>query len=130
MNTVMTTPTTTQTLTSNLSNKPGVLSLAIKDKATLYSAYMSFIEGGGLFIPTSKPYKIGDEIFMMLNLPEETEKINVAGRVVWLNSVAQAGKPQGIGVQFNSDNSGIDSKNKIEALLGKAVHSTHPTCTI
>ncbi|HYD33587.1 MAG TPA: pilus assembly protein PilZ, partial [Methylophilaceae bacterium] len=32
--------------------KPGVLSLAIKEKAALYAAYMPFVKGGGLFIPT------------------------------------------------------------------------------
>jgi len=38
--------------------KPGVLSLAIKEKASLYAAYMPFIKGGGLFIPTTKPFKL------------------------------------------------------------------------
>ena len=36
--------------------KSGVLSLAIKEKAALYAAYMPFLKGGGLFIPTSKPF--------------------------------------------------------------------------
>lgn len=111
-------------------NKPGVLSLAIKEKNTLYSAYMPFVEGGGLFIPTNRPYKMGDEIFMLLSLPEDTTRLNVAGKVVWVNSVAQAGKPQGIGVQFNSDASGLDSKNRIEALLGDSINSSRPTHTI
>ncbi|MEE4107737.1 MAG: pilus assembly protein PilZ, partial [Halieaceae bacterium] len=29
----------------------GILSLTIKDKAVLYSAYMPFIRNGGLFVP-------------------------------------------------------------------------------
>ncbi len=43
--------------------RPGVLSLAIKEKAALYAAYMPFLAGGGLFIPTTKPFKIGEEVF-------------------------------------------------------------------
>lgn len=112
------------------SNKPGVLSLAIKEKASLYSAYMSFVKGGGLFIPTNKAYKLGDEVFMLLSLLDDPNKVSVAGRVVWINAVAQTGKPQGIGVQFNEHNSGLESKNKIEALLGATIKSNRPTHTI
>ena len=41
----------------------GILSLTIKDKAVLYAAYMPFVKNGGMFIPTSKSYKLGDEVF-------------------------------------------------------------------
>ena len=60
----------------------GILSLAIKDKAVLYAAYMPFIRNGGLFIPTKKEYELGDKVFMLLNLMDEAEKIPVAGKVV------------------------------------------------
>jgi type IV pilus assembly protein PilZ len=62
----------------------GILSLTIKDKSVLYAAYMPFIKNGGLFIPTSKSYKLGDEVFMLLNLMDEPEKIPVAGKVTWI----------------------------------------------
>ena len=65
-------------------SKPGLLTLTIKDKSALYLAYMPFIRNGGLFIPTKSPYKLGDEVFMLLNLMGEEEKIPVAGHVVWL----------------------------------------------
>ena len=32
----------------------GILSLAIKDKAVLYAAYMPFVKNGGLFIPNKE----------------------------------------------------------------------------
>ena len=35
--------------------RPGVLSLNIREKAALYAAYMPFLKGGGIFIPTSRP---------------------------------------------------------------------------
>jgi type IV pilus assembly protein PilZ len=46
----------------------GILSLTIKDKAVLYAAYMPFVKNGGMFIPTNKSYKLGDEVFMLLSL--------------------------------------------------------------
>jgi len=62
-------------------SKPGLLTLTIKDKSALYLAYMPYIINGGLFIPTSSSYRLGDEVFMLLNLMGEDEKIPVAGTV-------------------------------------------------
>ena len=53
--------------------RQGILSLTIKDKSALYAAYMPFVKGGGLFIPTKKSYRIGEEVFMLLTLMEDTE---------------------------------------------------------
>ena len=64
--------------------KHGILSLNIKDKAVLYAAYMPFIKEGGLFIPTAKHYDLGDEVFMLLSLMDEKEKIPVAGKIIWI----------------------------------------------
>ena len=60
------------------SNKPGLLTLTIKDKSALYLAYMPFVKNGGLFIPTNSNYRLGDEVFMLLNLMGEEEKLPVA----------------------------------------------------
>lgn len=110
--------------------KPGVLSLAIKEKAALYAAYMGFIKGGGLFIPTNKPFKIGEEVFMLLSLIDDPMKLKVVGHVVWVTPTAQANKPQGIGVQFSEKDGGMEARNKIEGLLGNALKSTRPTHTM
>jgi type IV pilus assembly protein PilZ len=72
----------------------GILSLTIKDKSVLYAAYMPFIKNGGLFIPTNKSYKLGDEVFMLLNLMDEAEKIPVA--VAWITG-AQGNRAAGVG---------------------------------
>ena len=122
--------TKTSNQNGSINNKASVLWLDIKEKASLHLAYMPFIDRGGIFIPTSKPYKIGDEIFMLLNLLDDPVKTNLAGKVVWVNPVAQAGKPQGIGVQFNNDANGLALKNKIEVLLGGLISSNRPTHTI
>ncbi len=110
--------------------KPGVLSLAIKEKVALYAAYMPFLSGGGLFIPTSKQYKMGDEVFMLLSLLDDPVKLKVVGHVVWITPATQGNKPQGIGVQFNEKNGGQEARNKIESLLGNVLKSSRATHTM
>src|SRR5512137_3162018 len=73
-------------------NKPGLLTLTIKDKSALYLAYMPFVKNGGLFIPTNSNYRLGDEVFMLLNLMGEDEKLPVAGRVIWVTPKGAQGK--------------------------------------
>lgn len=110
--------------------KPGVLSLAIKEKVALYAAYMPFIAGGGLFIPTNKPFKMGEEVFMLLSLLDDPVKLKVVGHVVWITPATQGSKPQGIGVQFSEKNGGLEARNKIEAMLGNVLRSSRPTHTM
>ena len=110
--------------------KPGVLSLAIKERASLYAAYMPFIKGGGLFIPTNKSFKIGDEVFMLLSLVDDPVKLKVVGHVAWITPVTQGSRPQGIGVQFSEKDGGIEARNKIEGLLAGALKSARPTHTM
>jgi type IV pilus assembly protein PilZ len=107
----------------------GILSLAIKDKAVLYAAYMPFVQNGGLFIPTKKDYELGDEVFMLLNLMDEAEKIPVAGKVVWITPKgAQGNRAAGIGVQFNDQDD--MARSKIETYLAGALQSDRHTHTM
>jgi type IV pilus assembly protein PilZ len=110
--------------------RQGILSLTIKDKGALYAAYMPFVKNGGLFIPTNKPYKIGDEVFMLLTLMEEKEKLPVAGKIVWVTPAgAQGNKTAGIGVQFSDQDNG-QTRNKIEGYLAGALGADRPTHTM
>lgn len=107
----------------------GILSLAIKDKAVLYAAYMPFVRNGGLFIPTKKDYQLGDEVFMLLNLMDEAEKIPVAGTVVWITPKgAQGARVAGIGVQFADQDD--TARAKIETYLAGALQSDRHTHTM
>jgi type IV pilus assembly protein PilZ len=109
--------------------RQGILSLTIKDKAVLYAAYMPFLQNGGLFVPTSKEYSIGDDIFMLLTLMEEPEKIPIAGRVVWITPAgAQGNRQAGIGVQFSAQDAAANAK--IENHLGGALNSERHTHTM
>lgn len=112
------------------SRRQGILSLTIKDKSALYAAYMPFIKNGGLFIPTNKGYQLGDEVFMLLTLMEETEKVPVAGRVVWVTPRgAQGNRAAGVGVQFSDQDEGA-ARNKIETYLAGALKSDRQTHTM
>ena len=110
--------------------RQGILSLTIREKSALYAAYMPFINGGGLFIPTKKSYHLGDEVFMLLTLMDETEKIPVAGKIVWITPPgAQGNRAAGIGVQFSEQDDGA-ARNKIEGYLAGALESERPTHTL
>jgi type IV pilus assembly protein PilZ len=109
--------------------RPSVLSLVIKEKDALYAAYMPFLKNGGIFVPTSKTYQLGDDVYLILSLLDDQTKYPIAGKVVWLTP-STAGKAQGIGVHFSSDESGIKIRQRIEELLGAALHSTKVTNTL
>jgi type IV pilus assembly protein PilZ len=110
--------------------KPGLLTLTIKDKAALYLAYMPFVQNGGLFIPTGINYALGDEVFMLLNLMDEVEKIPVAGQVIWLTPKGSQGKRMGgIGVQFSDQDNGT-TQEKIGNYLAGALGGENQTHTM
>jgi len=116
---------------ATLAPRPSVLSLAIKEKAALYAAYMPFLKHGGIFVPTNKPYKIGDEIYLILALMDDGNKYPIAGTVAWITPAGAANnKAQGIGVHFPADESGQRAKTRIEEILGAALRSSRATHTL
>lgn len=107
----------------------GILSITIKELPVLHSAYMPFVENGGLFIPTPKQYELGDEVFILLGLLEEAERLPIAGRVVWLTPPgAQGNRAQGIGVQFTEK--GNPARIRIEKYLAGQLGGDRPTHTL
>ncbi len=110
--------------------RQSILSLSIKDKNALYAAYMPFVVNGGLFIPTDKDYKLGQEVFMLLSLMEENERLPIAGTIIWKTPPGAEGYRQaGVGVQFN-DHDGGNARNKIEAYLAGSLNSDRATHTL
>ena len=108
----------------------GILSLNIKDKSALYAAYMPYVKNGGLFIPTAKKYTLGDEVFMLLSLMDDKDRLPVAGKIIWVTPQgAQNNKSAGIGVQFSSQDNGT-TRNKIEGFLAGALQADRPTHTM
>lgn len=110
----------------------GVLTLSIKDKPALYAAYMPFVVGGGLFIPTSREYAMGQEVFVLLHIMEESDRLPIAGKVIWKTPPnSEAHRIAGIGVQFSEkDNKSIEARAKIENYLAGALESDRPTHTM
>ena len=108
-------------------SRPSVMSLSIRDKASLHLAYMGFIDGGGLFIPTTRPARLGDEIYALLSLMDEPGKLPVPGTICWITPPGVPGRPQGIGVRFARNEAGEQARARIETLLGgtKADRNTH-----
>ena len=122
---------TPNTAGSAVAGRPSVLSLPIKEKSALYAAYMPFLANGGIFVPSTKPYKIGDEIYLILTLMDDPAKYPIAGKIAWITPAgANNNKAQGIGVQFSADESGQRVKQRIEELLGSALGSSRATHTL
>ncbi|WP_293663284.1 PilZ domain-containing protein [Rhodoferax sp. OV413] len=113
------------------SARPSVIQLSIKEKAALYSAYIPMFTDGGVFIPTTREYALGDDVYVLLSLPEDPQRHPVAGRVAWVTPAkAAGGRTQGVGVQFPTDEKSRGLKIKIEEILGAHLNSDRPTQTV
>jgi len=115
---------------SPLSPRPSVIQLAIKEKAALYAAYIPLFAEGGIFIPTAREYKLGDDVYVLLSLPEDPQRYPVAGKVAWVTPAKASGsRTQGVGIRFPQDDKSKMLKVKIEELLGAHLASDRPTQT-
>jgi type IV pilus assembly protein PilZ len=109
--------------------RQGILSLAIKDKTALYQSYMPYVKNGALFVPTGKKYSLGDEVFILLTLMEDNDRIPVAGKVIWITPTG-ATRMAGIGVQFGDGADGDAAKTKIETFLAGMINADRSTHTM
>ena len=111
--------------------RPSVVQLAIKEKAALYAAYIPLFKEGGVFIPTTREYQLGADVYVLMTLPEDTQRYPIAGKVAWVTPAKAAGnRTQGVGVRFPNDEKSRLLKLKIEEILGAHLASDRPTQTI
>ena len=111
--------------------RPSIVQLVIKEKAELYAAYIPLFKEGGIFLSTARDYKLGDDVYLLLTLPEETQRHPVTGKVAWITPAHAAGnQTQGIGVRFPSDEKSRMLKARIEEVLGASLTSNRSTNTI
>lgn len=111
--------------------RPSVIQLVFKEKGALYAAYIPLFSEGGLFVPTPREYRLGDDIYLLLTLPEDPQRYPVAGKVAWITPPnASGGRTQGVGVRFPVDEKTRVLRVRIEEILGTAIHSAKPTQTI
>ena len=93
---------------------------------------MPYIKNGGFFIPSKKSntYNLGDDIFVLLTIDDNKEKIPVAGKIAWITPKgAHGNKTEGIGIQFSQLDKGA-TKVKIEKMLAGALSSERPSHTL
>ncbi len=111
--------------------RPSVIQLAIKEKAALYAAYIPQFTDGGIFIPSNKDYKLGDDVYVLISLAEDPQRYPVAGKVAWISPPRASGnRTQGVGVRFPADEKTKTLKLKIEQILGAHIGSDRPTQTM
>ncbi len=111
--------------------RPSVIQLVFREKGALYAAYIPIFTEGGLFVPTTREYKLGEDIYLLLSLPDDPQRFPVAGKVAWLTPAnASGGRTQGVGVRFPNDEKSRQLKLKIEEVLGTSISSSKPTQTL
>jgi type IV pilus assembly protein PilZ len=112
-------------------SRPSVIQLVFREKGALYAAYIPLFTDGGLFVPTTRGYKLGEDIYLLLSLPEDPQRYPVAGKVAWITPAnASGGRTQGVGVRFPADEKTRALKLKIEEILGTSISSSKPTQTL
>ncbi len=112
-------------------SRPSVIQLVFREKGALYAAYIPLFNEGGLFVPTLREYKLGEDIYLLLSLPDDPQRYPVAGKVAWITPAnASGGRTQGVGVRFPNDEKTRALKVKIEEILGTAIQSSKPTQTV
>ncbi len=111
--------------------RPSVIQLAIKEKGALYAAYIPLFSEGGVFIPTARDYKLGDDVYVLLSLPDDPQRYPIAGKVAWVTPAKAANnRTQGVGIHFPKDDKSHLIRLKIEEILGSRITSDRLTQTI
>jgi type IV pilus assembly protein PilZ len=119
------------TASGAVASRPSVIQLVFREKGALYAAYVPILLDGGLFVPTTREYKLGEDIYLLLSLPDDPQRYPVAGKVAWITPAnASGGRTQGVGVRFPNDEKTRLLKLKIEEMLGTQLQSAKPTQTI
>lgn len=114
-----------------LTARPSVIQLVYRDKAALYGAYMPALLNGGLFVPTTRAHRLGDEVYLLVALPDDATRHPVVGTVAWITPAkAAGGRPQGLGVHFPADEKTQLLRLRIEQILGTMLASVKPTQTL
>ncbi len=107
----------------------GLIQVNIADRATLLASYMPYVIGGGLFVPSKNPVKMGDEVFVLAGLPEQAQKTPLTGKVIWISQKQNGIKPQGFAIQLIGEK-GIYYKMEVEKLLAGSLSLDRPNFTM
>jgi type IV pilus assembly protein PilZ len=110
--------------------RPSVTQLVLRDREALQAAYMPALQHGGLFVASAREHRLGDEVYLLVGLPDEPARHPVIGRVAWITPPNSAGgRPAGIGVAFPGDEKSQALRSRIEGLLGTSLSASRATHT-
>ena len=124
-------PTTHSSPAPLTAARPSVVQLTLKEKGALYAAYIPLFKEGGIFVPTNRDYQLGSDVYVLMTLPDGSQRYPIAGKVAWVTPPRAAGnRLQGVGVRFPDDEKSRQLKLKIEEILGAHLSSERPTQTI
>ncbi|MES1925321.1 type IV pilus assembly PilZ [Salinisphaera sp. T31B1] len=118
----------------NIASQSGIVRMDIADNDELYASYMPFVSNGGLFVHQETlgkaRYDMGSDVFLLLHLAAQNERLPVAGKVIWLTPrSAGIQRPAGIGIQFSAQDNGT-TQRRIETLLAGMLETARPTFTL
>ncbi|WP_198332019.1 PilZ domain-containing protein [Psychrobacter aquimaris] len=108
----------------------GILTCHIENIEMLYASYLSFVSNGALFVSSNQAQQLGNEVFIAITLPNSSERLPMNGKVVWINSKTQGGRPAGFAVQIGTDIAGQRIKNEVERLLAGKIDGLQSTYTM
>ncbi len=49
---------------------------------------------GGIFIPSTRSNRLGDDVYVLLALPDDLQRYPVAGKVAWINPAPRPTAPR------------------------------------
>jgi type IV pilus assembly protein PilZ len=83
-------------------------------------SYVPLLKNGGIFVPTSHPYQLGDHLYLMLTLPYDTERYSLSCTVIWVNPVGvSGGAAPGVGLHLSEEPEAQAVHQKILGLLSR-----------
>jgi type IV pilus assembly protein PilZ len=107
-----------------------MLTVHIVNSNDLYSAYMPFVKGGGLFIKGTEGFVMNDSVLLNLTLLDDPKVHSVECQVIWITPAhAQGGLKEGIGLQFVG-NHRQEIHGQIETILAGMLNADRLTDTM
>ncbi len=111
--------------------RSSVIQLAIKERTALHQAYIPLFATGGIFVPSTRDWRLGDDLYVLLTLPDDPQRYPVAGKVAWITPArAPGGRTQGVGIRFPDDEKARQLRVKIEQLVGSYKGTDRTTQTV
>ena len=77
-----------------------VLKVRFERKEDFQEALVHNISQMGVYLATDRPFDVGYQFLIEIDLPNDKGQINGKCEVVWVNQVEATDYPKGMGVQF------------------------------